>query len=78
MDVNSLDDDGLASYFKAIQTEEVIEHVFTVKGSKGRGKENKKFQNAESVGKLQSRKKPPDKKSDQCGDWDIGERKTSP
>ena len=77
--MNNLGEDGLASYFKEVQIDDVIEQYFAMESSKGKGEEkNGKFQDAEYVGKLISRKKPPDKKSDPCGDWDVGERKTSP
>ena len=57
----------------------MIEQNFAMESSKGKGKKkNGKFQDAECVGKLISRKKPPDRKSDPCGVWDVGTRKTSP
>ena len=77
--MNNLGEDGLASYFKEVQIDDVIEQYFAMESSKGKGKKKDgKFQDAECVGKLISRKKPPDKKSDPCGDWDVGERKASP
>ena len=79
LDVNSLGEDGLASYFKEVQIDDVIEQYFAMESSNGKGKKkNGQFQDAEYVGKLISRKKPPDRKSDPCGVWDVGTRKTSP
>ena len=56
--MNNLDDDGLASYFKEVQIDDVIEQYFAMESSKGKGKKKDgKFQDAECVGKLISRKK---------------------
>lgn len=79
LDVDDPGADGLASRFESVQVKEANGHSSIVKSSKGKGKKKKKkFQIAAGVEKLQSLKKHPDKMSDSCKDWDIGEGKTSP
>ena len=48
LDMNNLDDDGLASYFKKVQIDDLIEQYFAMESSKGKEKKKKRKRSCDS------------------------------